>query len=600
MCTEPVLLVTPDRNGEVKVPRAGARLPAACYVENPIKGIAPAYLPDIWRDDDRAAVIAGESVAASHELARRVIEDITGSRDEDLLPLTLDLCNLFVEAALERSLRLADTLSGASHGHVLVPASLSHTFSRVETGAQLKQIQKRQSFQWLVLRLLANACDKVEIGEPRLWPRMRRRLALARHIRIAQRSRHRGWYAAGLGRYESAFQKVGIDFALPPQLVQQYVLRRDQMTRTRIAGSFEEVVAPAIRRIGSPAEGIVDLARLFGELFPSSRVEAMRENLSRYDAFVARQSVAGFVTATGHGKQDPNSFFMAACNRHCRPVVVVQHGGQYGYDDKIPGYITCDLGLPTHFASWGWDEVSPRCASKNNRANIIPMPDPRMSEIARHGESIRRPDGPRTLLVPLSKFRTLDNRLGGNSTDGVVLTLRTFVQDVLELARHGFDRIIVTHRGSDFARDPLGLWLASQSDARIEVKSSAEMPASKILDQVHAVLWDVTATGLFETLNFGVPTVARFQRGRWAENAAWAEQLMHQNGIAAYSPEAAARSLSLFASDADAWRSALLSVQPVLDKFARARPDWRDQWHEFFNRVSAFNADPAIGRQAHV
>src|SRR5262249_26184012 len=154
------------------------------------------------------------------------------------------------------------------------------------------------------------------------------------------------------------------------------------------------------------------IADLFGNLFPASRVEALLENIHRYDAYLARNQVHGFVTAVGHAKHDPNVFFMAACNRRRRPIVVVQHGGPYGYDDKIPAYVTCDLGLATHFASWGWKTAYSAYDSKFRRATIVPMPEARMSQSSGQPPAGRRREGRRTLLIPLSKFRTLDNRLG--------------------------------------------------------------------------------------------------------------------------------------------------------------------------------------------
>jgi hypothetical protein len=188
-------------------------------------------------------------------------------------------------------------------------------------------------------------------------------------------------------------------------------------------------------------------------------------------------------------------------------------------------------------------------------------------------------------LIPLSKFRTLDNRLGGNATDGNVQDLRSFTRDVIAHARQRFDRIIVTYRGSEFGSDPLGIWLASESDAKIEVKSAKDAPAGRMLSEVDAVLWDVTATGLFETLHCNVPTVALFQRGRWAKDAAWAEQLMRRHDVGVETADEAASSLIKFVDDPDAWRDARRGIQPVLDEYAAARPDWRAQWHDFLEQL---------------
>ena len=584
MALRPTVLLTPDAAGRLIVPEGvSALLPAACYVEQPpAAATGLRYLGDIWSAPGRGRELARRSAELSHVLARGMTEVITGGPDPHALPLTLDYATHFVEAVLERLARLADAGGGELR---LSPPGLRHELERPGTGRQFKAAQKKQSFQWMLLRLAAGADDEVSWREPSLPARLAARWRRALWMRRAPAPEAGDLYGTRLGRGEAALRGLGLPILDVPDLVQPFVAHRRRDARRRLAGLFSEVLGPSFRDLGASARGLGQVADVFAEMLPPTRLESRAENEARYARYFDRNPVRAFVTATGHGKLDPALFFMAECQRRGRPTVVIQHGGQYGYDDKLPSFFTMDQGLPSIFVSWGWTRFPGPYDPALQKAHIVPMPEPRLSELRLRAQARVRPTGPPTLLVPLSKFRTLDNRVGGNATDGVVAELRRGVQETIEALRPDFERFVVTYRSASFETDPLRPYLAGLPTGTVELLDSRQAPASSLLARAHAVLWDVTATGLFETVTGDVPTVALFRRGRWAEEAAWAETLMREAGIAAYDGAEAAASLRRFVSRPSEWDAARTQVQPVLDAFARADDDYRARWKAFLESL---------------
>jgi hypothetical protein len=582
----PRILVTPDAEGRLRPPAAGAAtVPASAYLEAPLGAAEQAvdWLPDVWRDDRRSQELAHRAAALSFRLSDALEEEIGGRADPTLRPLTLDIANFFVEVALERMLRLGD--AGWQGGASLAPESIAYSIDRIDAGIDFKQAQKRQSFQWLVLRLLADADDRIEWRTGPPLQRLRRRFSEIRHGLAERRTPpSAGLYGAHLRGYAALFAELGFPVASVPNLVQKTALHRDERTRARIAERIAAELRPVLRDFGLPDAGLPRLARFFAAALPTSRVELRAANRRRYERWFDRHEVKAFATETGQAKYDPNMFFAAECNCRGLPTVVIQHGGQYGYDARIAGFFTIDVGLPTHFVSWGWSEYPGGYDRSLQRATIVPLPNPTMSRLT-SAPRLRAP-GPRTLLVPLSKFRTLDNRIGGNATDGNVRQLRAFVAAVVDRVEDRFERIILTHRARDFDTDILSDWLRRRGRGGVEVLPSREAPVRKLLDSTDAVLWDVTATGLFETLTADVPTVALFRRGRWAAEATWAERLLAEHGVAAYDAEGASASLGAFLDEPGRWQRAREALQPVLDRYARGTEDYRERWRDFLNRLS--------------
>ncbi len=587
MAVAPHAWITPGGDGRLQAPPFPALLPAAAWLEAEAPPDAVRFLGDVQADGERARRLARTAVAACHELARGVLEE--AGADAAALPLSLDACAWFVEAGLDRMLRLADARAEAGP-LPLWPETVDWRLPHVASGRALKRLQKPQAFQWLLLRLCADARDPVAWGGPgalaRQSQRLRSRLWLRRvESRAAAAAAPGQWYGAFLGRADGLLRRLLPALQPVPELAQSRVGRRDGRLRAALASRFETVLAPVRDEFGLWGPGLSRLALLFGEAFPESRLEARAENEARFARYFDAAKPRGYLTATGQGRYDAPVFFFAECRRRGLPSVVIQHGGQYGYEDRVPGFYTLDFGLPSHFASWGFERVPRNFDGLPLPARVVPLPEPKLCEALASASSRTRPGGPPTVLVPLSKLRTLDNRIGGNAADGAVARLRGAAAAVIRgfVARGG--RAIVSYRSAGFDRDPLARVLTALPAEQVEVHDARKAPASRLMAAAHAVFWDVTATGMWETLRAGVPTVALLEPGRWAADAVDAAGLLRAAGLTAATGEEAAAVLWRFAAEPGAFTAALDLAQPALDRYAAAATpeDCEARWREFLD-----------------
>ncbi|MCL4818324.1 MAG: hypothetical protein KJ067_04255 [Vicinamibacteria bacterium] len=582
MAAAPRAWITPGSDGRLAPPPHPVLLPAAAWLE----GEAPAglqFLGDVYADGERSRRLSRQAVGACHALAREALA-VLGA-DEAALPLTLDACSWFVEAGLDRMLRLAEARSVGGE-LPLSPTAVDWRFRHVRSGRELKRLQKPQAFQWLLLRLCAGASDapswtgpgalarRVERLQHRLW--LRRVEAAARAAAVPGQ-----WHGARLGRAEALVRRLVPGLRDLPELAQARVARRDTRRRAELAACFEAALGPLRDELRLFGPGLPRLARLFAEAFPESRLEAREENEARFARYFDAARPRGYLTATGQGRYDACVYFFAECRRRGLPSVVIQHGGQYGYEDRIPGFYTLDLGLPSHFASWGFAQAPRLFDGLPLPARIVPLPEPKLSEAPAANRT--PPPGPPTVLVPLSKLRTLDNRIGGNAADGAVARLRGAAAAVIRgfVARGG--RAIVSYRSAGFDRDPLARVLTALPAEQVEVHDARQAPASRLMAAAHAVFWDVTATGMWETLRAGVPTVALLESGRWAADAVEAAGTLRAAGVVAATGEEACESLWRFAAEPGRFGAALDAARPALDAWALAAPDCEARWREFLD-----------------
>jgi hypothetical protein len=581
-------LVTPDAQGHVEFPAlSGAVFGATAYVDERVDPGTVRWLPDIWSDRDRGMRLAHQGAQASADLARRMQIVLDGAVDLSDIPLTLDIAINLVEQGLERMLRLA--VAGWSPATQTFPKALTYSLQPSRLGDEYYNFHSDQPFQWLLLRLLATDADRVEWIDSPWMTRARDFLARRRAWRRLQRKVDggSGLYGGQMGAYGKFFTELGVEVLSPPDLVQPYGRRRDRAMRARIAGEIAEVLNPIFADHNVSSEGVSRLAAFLSETFPASRVETRHENRERYRRWFDRHPVRAFITATGMQYHDRNMFFIAECRRRGIPTVVIQHGGQYGYDARIPLYFTRDQCIPSHFISWGWTTFPGGYDVGLPTAKVVPLPNPNFSDLAELGAKPRPARTGRTLLVPLSKFRTLDPRIGGNATDGNLVEMRQFVMDVLDRVAGDFSSIVVTYRMQNFfATDPMGDWIKKANLPGLEVAWFRERPVRTWLGKVDAVLWDTAATGFLETLNFGVPTVALLPRQRWAPEAEWAERLLTQHGVVVHDAAAGVASLRRFVADKPAWPATREALQLVLHAYGRASPDYREQWRDFLRGIS--------------
>jgi hypothetical protein len=574
--TDWLVIVTPDATAAL--PRDAVRgvIPVAAYVEAELPpGVRT--IPDIYSDTARMVAVLRQIVECSRRAGDAINQIADGSGDKSLAPLAYDLTCHLAAIVADRALRL--TAAGHDGGDfTCIPGRIDYGAPWLGRGDDWRAWQKDQAYHWMILRAMAGAADGLDPAMPAFLRRLRVTAGKWRQDRAAMARGGDGFHACYLARHEKVLEATGFPLQAVPSMVLDHGLRRNVVARRRIADATAAAFEPLMEVCGQPASRARSAGMLMGRFYPDSRLECRGRNRDVYAAYFDRWRVDGMVTATGQAWHDNAAYFWVECNRRDLPTVVIQHGGQYGYDDKQPGFFALDQTLPTHFASWGWTHYSGIFEGISRRAEIVPLPDPRLSAMI---------DGPRPenereslLLVPLSKFRSLELRFGSIASDGSLVALRQTTADVICRAAAHFDKIVVTYRGAEFGNDPLGPMLAEMGD-RVEIVSSREKPASELFRRAAAVFWDVTATGPFESLTYGLPTAVLMRRNRWAADARWAEDLFVDSGIGAYDAAAAADSLIRFARDPAAWATARARVQPALDAYALADPAWREKWTAF-------------------
>lgn len=570
------VVLTPDGEGKLPSPGPGAVIPVSAYVEADLpSGVQT--IEDIYGDPARTTDLNVEIVRQSRVLGDAINEIVTGSADRAAAPLTYDLAMQLAAVVADRALRLA-AIGGGEREATLVPEHTIYRYHPVLRSDHWRVWQKTQSYQWLILRLLAGGDDMLIAPMPGLIRRLRVCAGKRRQDRIALRAGRGGIHSCYLARHEKIIAGLGFDFPNVPSLVNDHAVTRDEPARARIASATEEAFGPLLEACGLPASRATGIGRLMGSCYPESRLECRARNENFYARYFDRWPVEGLITATGQTWHDPAAYFWTECNRRELPSIVLQHGGQYGYDDKQPGFFALDQTLPTHFVSWGWERYSSAFDGLDRRAEIVPLPDARLSAAA-NGWS-RDDKREKLLVVPLSKFRSLEVRFGSIACDGRLLDMRRRTAEIVKSSLADFDRIIITYRSADFDRDPLRELLCDGED-RIEIVSARETPASALFARASAVFWDVTATGPFESLTYRLPTVVLMRAGRWAADAHWAEKLFAEAGIGVYDAQTASERLMQFARDPDRWEEALASVQPALQAYARSSSDWKEQWSGF-------------------
>jgi len=572
------VLLTPDEGLRVRAPDgAHGVMPVSAYLDGPGEGSGGehiGYLRGCWRDQAgllRSATRIAPLALEAADAAAALVDARAGRA------LFLDVVATAFGMAEQHLLRLREAreAEGAAGCH---PARLRYAFDEPTDGNSVKSLNKSQAFQWAMIRLLAGAEDEVAFRRRPLRAALRG--ALASRLRRPPPAAGALLAGGGLGRLKGPLETAFVTriAEIAPETVHVPALRSGGL-RDRLAQALRGPVRRLLAHHGVPGEVRERFLALLTAIVPTTRLEGGAVNLARAVRFLDAQAARGVVTATGQAWNDPVVFSLAASIRLGLPSAILQHGGQYGYDDKQLAFFLLDQCLPTHFVSWGWTRYSSAFDGVPRRAEIVPLPSPALS--ARVAAGVRRPAvaRPRTLLIPLSKSRTIDQRFGGSAVDANIARLRGMVRRIIEVG--GFEEYVVSARSDPSRPENLAAGLRDVPGRRVRLVSSMDRPATELMAEADAVFWDVATTGMWESLSLGVPTVVALEAGRWSEDAGDDERTLLDAGIAVRDAEGAARALARFAADGDAWAEALAAAAPVVGRYALTSADWRERWRSW-------------------
>ena len=576
-------LITPDEQGDISIP-AGSKgvIPVANYVEKPISTDNIQTIHDITGDMDHYGRAIFLSVKESHALSRLIADEIAPSID-GVTPLIFDIVAPLIDAFIDRCLRVSK-VHCLTKQWICYPPNYNIALETLFTGKEYKKAYKTQQFNWMLLRKTADATDTKVTGRPQLVRSLLNRYKDKRSWRSAVDSGGDGIHAAFLARYDSFIRNLGIPIQSVPVMCSSNAILLDKKKRQKI---FELTEASLFTIIASldlnvPNQASPNVARLLADIFPRSRLECLRVNTERYEKYFERWKPSLLLTALGHVRQDASLYFLCEAHRRSVPTAVLQHGGRYGYDPTATHFFGADLCLPDLFVSWGWEIPAGNYPINLQRAKVVPLPDPKLSKLSQHKWS--QPTCSKTLLVPLSKFRTLTFGLGPVAHDGNLDTIRTSVAKILKSVAEDFDRIQVTYRGGRKESDPL--WQIFQHEKKVEWLDAKQYPASKAMYEASVVLWDVATTGLFETLAAGVPCVVMLSRNNWSVQSRWAYDMLIETGIGSETDRSAISSVRRFLLDPVSWQDARSIVEPVCQTFGRVSADAESIWRKFLTDES--------------
>ena len=576
-------LITPDEQGYISLP-AGAKgvIPVANYVENSISNDNIKTIHDITGDMDFHGRATFLSVKESHALSRRIADEVAPSID-GVTPLINDIVAPFIDAFIDRCVRISEVYA-VTKQWICYPPHYEMALETLFNGKDYKKAYKTQQFNWMLMRKTANAVDSIVIGRPQLVSSLRNRYRDKRSWRSAIDSGGDGIHAAFLSQYDSFIRNLGLPIQSVPAMCSSNPILLDKKKRQKIFDLAETSLSAIIESLdlNVPRQASPNVARLLADIFPHSRLECLRVNTERYEKYFDRWKPSLLLTALGHARQDAFLYFLCEAHRRSIPTAILQHGGRYGYDPTAPHFFGADLCLPDLFLSWGWEIPPGNYPINLQRARVVPVPDPKLSKLSQH--KWRQPTNLKTLLIPLSKFRTLTFGLGSVAHDGNLGAIRTSVVKILKNVSADFDRIQVTCRGGQKESDPL--WKIFQYEKKIEWLDAKQYPASKAMYEASVVLWDVATTGLFETLAAGVPCVVLLSPKNWSKQSRWAYDMLIEAGIGSETDGSAIASVRRFLLDPVSWQDARANVEPVCLSFGRVSADVESIWRKLLTEQS--------------
>ncbi len=559
-------------------------VPASTILETNLPDGRITYLPDLWRDLERNRKICEAVFRISIELTDAIQREVFGFNKASLRLIHFDIVHRRVGDTLEKMLRLIDA-KWPAEGFELWPKTVDIICNNAYSSGDFFRFDNVQSGQWALLRTLANGHDP-QISQTFSLRHFHRwflgRLAspkLPAHIQKTSE-----WLHAGPDAKQKSLGNIptrGI-----PDFVKMYPLGKAKSIRKRIGELFTEILTTEFKNWGADCTGLRKSGELLAKQFPCNRIEFAEENLSQYRKFVERADATGCLV-TEYDFRDERTYAISACRDLGKPVIFFQHGGLYGYEASVSNIHAIEFTAATHFISWGWSKYPETLPAEMRKTRIVPLASPSLSELNVSGRRFARPANPadRTLLIPMSKARTLDLRTGTNASDGNIPQLRSDVAKIIRSVPNMFSRFIITFRSDMFEFDPFKDELSSLSHLNIEIHDYRNRKASSFFETVDAVYWDINATGILESLRYGLPSVVRLVPGRMEKDLRWAENYLLASGIGCLTPEEAAQNLTKFVCDANVWSSARSGAKAFLDKFAAINENYSDELNAVISSI---------------
>ena len=523
------------------------------------------------------------STKISTNISKRISLLICKSDDENYLPIYLDTIRFFIEIFLTK----LSIVNEIDNNLDIYPKINKYKFLRSENN---RTIAKRlgylnQDFQWAVLRILMGAKDQIIIEDEKInFTKKIRSLLYQNYNHLKNfiiRNSDSILMGPNLKRLECLFD---LNISLLKEnnlLIHRFRYKRCKIERRKVRNIINDELCSNINskyRLDNP---ILIYSEIVANLLSTSIIEDGKNNLNIYRRFIDKNNFTAYLSIGSYLKDYIHSNFMtAACKISGVPVMTVQHSGLIGYEKSMPKFYTTDMLMSDIYLSAGW-KIYPREFPNNKiKTKIIPLPNPYLSELKKIGLNHNYIKKYKKILIPISKFVVLDEKIGSNSSHNNVEHLRELIIKFISRIENYFDKIIIVYRGDNFEFDPLNNIIKSNSN-KFEFLSNTNIKPVDLFSKVDLVAWDVVSTGFIESLAYGIPTIAFSDQKRWSSTYYHLYEELVSNNILHEKVKSASDNTLLFAKDHTAWTLKQKKVNNFLDNFVYTDLEWAEKWREF-------------------
>ena len=530
----------------------------------------------------------------SVQISKKISLLIFKSDNEKYLPIYLDTIRFFVEILLSKILKL-DQINNYREADIF-PSKNTYEFNySIDNRYMAYRIgYLNQNFQWAVLRILIGAKDKIIINDLKIKLRQKLKILSFYYINrlktLMPMKKNLVLMGPSLKRLDS-LNKLKINTLKEKNLlIQKFKNSKCQIKRKKIMNIINEELISALGNTYYNNNSLLIYSKIISELLSTSIIEDGKMNIIFYEKYVKKNKFKAYLSIGSYLKEYIHSNFMTvACKLNNVPVLTVQHSGLIGYEKVMPKFFTSDMLMADFYLSAGWKEYPNEYSECDVKAKILPLPNPYFSELKKIGLKRDFSNRKKTVLIPVSKFVTLDEKIGSNSSDDNIEILRNFIIEFINNIEDYFDKIIVIYRSNNFESDPLYKFLKSKKN-KINILSNSNIKPVELFSEVDLVVWDVTSTGFVESLSYGLPTIGLLNKNRWSSNAYYYIDKLVSNKILHYNAKSASESAVLMVQDHNNWIKYFRNISVFLDKFIYTEDNWIEKWEKFFYELDFTNS----------
>ena len=350
----------------------------------------------------------------------------------------------------------------------------------------------------------------------------------------------------------------------------------------------------------------VSFPAFFADYVPLNFLEGLEPNL---DGALKSRKKSKIRHLIGADITTDESYFLAAATKMLGGQVVgVQHGGHYGYIEKMSLMAEFEYALYDTLITWGWTAFDADLPS----TKALPLPSPRLSSNPikfslvtqqMSEENLNKIDG--LLMTNLLRRFTHISTCGQIRSDFLTEALAAQQRLVKGLVRAG---IRVDHKpynqgAVDFVPEHFAelVRIGGEHYRLLESKQKGLSPA--LLKDYRVVLWDQIGTGTLDCFVSGIPTMIHWERIYSRESAEAHPFIaeLESVGVVHSSVDSLVREMSHLLADPCAWMQddrRKAAIARFCNRFARTDRRWPALWRQALRALDERSVDQDVFAKA--